>query len=306
MKSNRLTLAHMAIAIVMGTAAVPSFALFGGGGGGIVYDPQNHVQTTISAVKSAASLVVQQKLLFQQILANKTEFLIQNGLADTPELQNLIGTSVNSAQQLQRDLRGGQQAFNNLQNAFGASQYSNWNQFASNISVRKEAGDKQATMLLDSAFSADEQIKKSYAANRAILGKLNQIHGPTEGLQATVNAVSVLIDQNSALLYTLSSQAKNEGQKTAVEAKKTEQQEKSMAEYLDQSMRAYESDRGQILQGGTRASGVGPAVPPSRSSNVGPLTAPSSSSSNNVSPFSGYVQPSSAPSGFGPTPATRY
>lgn len=275
MKSNRRTIAHFAIAIVMGAAAAPSFALFGGGGvSGIVYDPTNHAENLVTALKSTQSLVAQLNTLKEQVKMNKAQFGLVNGMADSAEMQELLGIASNSAQQLQRNLRGGQQAFGNIQNTFGASQYKNWNQFATNIAARKESGDKNAISLYDSAFSADEQIKKSYAANRAILDKMGQINGPTEGLQATVNAVSVLIDQNSALLYTLSSQAKNEGQKTAVEAKKAEQQEKSMAEYLDQSMRAYEADRGVILQGGTRSSGVGPAVPPSRSNSVGPAVAP--------------------------------
>lgn len=251
MKSTRRKIMGLFVSAAISTAAAPAFALFGGGGR-IVYDPTNHVQNLKSAVEATAQTITQAKIFIETQLSNKKLFELADSIADTSEIRSLVGDVMRESQRLQGSLRQGQRAFNDLQNVFGASRFNNWNEFAADIGRRKEAGDKQAIALFDAASHADRQIKNAYEANRVLLQKMPYVSGPTEALQASVNASSIIIDQNSAMLYAMSTQNKNQAQKMAEDAKKEEQHEQSLADYFVKSNRALEADRAQIGGAGTR------------------------------------------------------
>lgn len=245
MKSTRRNLMGLFTAVAISTAAAPAYALFGGGGR-IVYDPTNHVQNLKSAVEATTQTITQAKIFIQTHLTNQGLFQLADSIADTSEIRALVGDVMRESQRLQGAIRQSQHALNDLQNVFGASRFNNWNEFAADIGRRKEAGDKQAMALFDAAAHADRQIKNAFEANRALLQKMPYVSGPTEALQASVNASSIIIDQNSAMLYAMSTQNKNQAQKMAEDAKKEEQHEQSLADYFVESYRALEADRAQI------------------------------------------------------------
>ncbi|MDD2609455.1 MAG: hypothetical protein PHX60_07110 [Giesbergeria sp.] len=248
--TTRRNIMCLVAATAISTAAAPAFALFGGGGR-IVYDPTNHVQNLKSAVEATTQTITQAKIFIETQLTNQKLFELADSIADTSEIRALVGDVFRESQRLQGSIRQSQRALNDLQNVFGASRFHNWNEFAADIGRRKEAGDKQATALFDAAAHADMQIRNALDANRALLQKMPYVSGPTEALQASVNASSIVIDQNSAMLYMMSTQNKNQAQKMAEEAKKEEQHEQSLADYFVESYRALEADRAQI-GGGAR------------------------------------------------------
>lgn len=251
MKSTRRNIMSLAAAMAISVATTPAYALFGGGGR-IVYDPTNHVQNLKSAVEATAQTITQAKIFIETQLTNQKLFELADSIADTSEIRALVGDVFRESQRLQGSIRQSQRALNDLQNVFGASRFHNWNEFAADIGRRKEAGDKQATALFDAAAHADMQIRNALDANRALLQKMPYVSGPTEALQASVNASSIVIDQNSAMLYMMSTQNKNQAQKMAEEAKKEEQHEQSLADYFVESYRALEADRAQIGARGAR------------------------------------------------------
>lgn len=241
MKSTRRNIISFAVAAALSTAAAPAFALFGGGGG-IVYDPTNFAQNYISAIEAVNQTATQGKIFIESQLANRKLFELSDSVANTSELQTLL----REAQGLGLALRRGQQSLNDLQRVFAASRFVNWNDFAASIGRRRESGDKQAVALFDAASHSDQQIKSAYEANRALLQKMPYVSGPTEALQASVNASSIIIDQNSAMLYAMSTQNRNQAEKIATDAKKEEQHEQSLSTYFSKSKSALEADRAQI------------------------------------------------------------
>lgn len=245
MKSNRRHILALCAATALASAPIsPAFALFGLGSGRIVYDPTNHVENIITAIKTTLSLI-------ENIKTNMDGQAIINTVAGSPELAEMLA-GLEAANGLYAALKDSKKVMDNLQNVFGASPYENWEDFAANIAKRKELGDKQATMLYDAAYAADKQIRVAFSANRKIQDAASSVNGPTEAIQSVVNAVGVVIDQNSTMLYTLAAANKMHGQELEREATEREQLEKSKKKYFDKVRKAKEIDKAILNKAGIK------------------------------------------------------
>jgi len=235
---KRLHRTWLACGALACAAALPTTAVFAQR---LVYDPLNHVENIITAVKTTASLITQTRQLEQDIRSNAASQPLFDSFAASAEMQELLGI-IQAGQQLQGALRQSKTAIEDIQNVFGASPYGHWQEFASGIAERKDRGDEQATMLLDSAYAADQQVRQAYEANRKILLNLKSVSGPTQALQAAVNAVGTLIDQSSSMLYTMSAANKMHAQKVEDEALQRKNYDSYLDKYRRREKQAFERD----------------------------------------------------------------
>lgn len=236
MIANRRNLLAMAVAATISAIApVPSFGM-------IVFDPTNYVENLITAIKTTLSLI-------ENIKANMDGQAFTNTFAASPEMQEMMA-GLDAANSMYAALKDSKKVMDNLQNIFGASPYDNWDAFAANIAQRQAAGDKQAQMLYDSAFAADKQVRVAYAANRKIQDAASSVNGPTEAIQSVVNAVGVVIDQNSSMLYTMAAANKMNGQELDRKTTERQQLEQSNKEFFDKLKKAKEIDDSILKKAG--------------------------------------------------------
>lgn len=207
----------------------------------IVFDPTNHAENLVTAQQTTAAVGVLGRIFQEAVAINTGTNISFETFSKSFEMKQMLGI-LEVSEQMQSALREGKKSFDNIKNVFGASPYKNWNDFASNIATRKASGDAQAMMLFDSAYAADQQIRKAHEANIKIMQNAKTIMGPTKALQANINAVSALIDQNQAMLFTMSAQAKSQAHEFSRQAQEREQQETSFKDYRDAAKRAYEAD----------------------------------------------------------------
>lgn len=212
-----------------------------------VIDKANLTQNIQTAIHQVLSYIEMLEQVKQATKTNKNEFSLSATFGSGVEMEQFLGI-VADAQQMHASLRQGQVAFNDIQNVFGASKFDNWSNFAANISERRKRGDQDAMKLFDSAYAADKQIKRAYEANQRILSNVRNISGPTEGLQAAVNSLGVVIDQNSAMLLAMSSNNQMEAQKIEKDAIAKEEKERQDVKYHDGIQNAINRDI-QKLQG---------------------------------------------------------
>ena len=237
MNLNRRKIFSAPVAVLaFASVPLPAFALFGGGGR-IVYDPKNHVENIITAIKTT-------KMLIESIKTNMNGQTYAGTFANSAEMQEMLAV----ANATDAALKNSKKVMEDLNNVYGASPYENWDQFSANIAKRKEAGDKQAQILYDSAFAADKQVRLAHEANQKIQSSSRNSSGPTEAIQSTVNALGVVIDQNNNMLYAMSSANKMQAQELERQATEREQLEKSKKEYFDKVKKAQEEDT-KILRG---------------------------------------------------------
>lgn len=242
MPAHRRNVLSVAAAIVV-AAAIPmqSHAALA------VIDKANLTQNIQTAIHQVLSYIEMLEQVKQATKTNKNEFSLSATFGAGVEMEQFLGIMA-EGQQMLNSLRQGQRAFNDIQNVFGASKYDSWVNFAVNISERRKLGDQDAMKLFDSAYAANAQIKKAYEANQKILRNVRNISGPTEGLQAAVNSLGVVIDQNSAMLLAMSSNNQMEAQKIEKDAIAKEEAERQDVKYHDGIMGAINRDI-QILQG---------------------------------------------------------
>ena len=221
------------------TISSPAFPILGSGK--VVFDPANHVENIATALSTAAAASSLAKIFEEAIIINAGGINAFETFSNSVEMKQMIGI-LQATDQMQLALREGKKSFDNIQNVFGASPYKDWSNFASNIAARKSSGDAQAIMLYDSAYAADQQIRKAFEANKKIMQSALLINGPTKALQANINAVSALIDQNQAMLFTMSAQAKSQAHELSRQAQEREQKETSIKDYRDAARKAYEAD----------------------------------------------------------------
>lgn len=241
MNTNRRSvfMASMAAIIVSMAPSTASAIL---GRGRIVYDPANHVENIITAIKTTLSLI-------ENIKTNMNQQAILETFAASPEMKEML-EMLDSANSIYAALKDSKKVMENLANTFGASPYDNWQDFVANIEKRKEAGDKQAQMLYDSAFAADKQVRLAHVASKNIQAGVKGVKGPTEAVQAAVNAIGVVIDQNNNMLYAMSAANKMQGQELERQATEREQYEKTVKRYKESVKKANEYDQEQLKKAG--------------------------------------------------------
>ena len=156
------------------TISSPAFPILGSGK--VVFDPANHVENIATALSTAAAASSLAKIFEEAIIINAGGINAFETFSNSVEMKQMIGI-LQATDQMQLALREGKKSFDNIQNVFGASPYKDWSNFASNIAARKSSGDAQAIMLYDSAYAADQQIRKAFEANKKILilGSVNAI-----------------------------------------------------------------------------------------------------------------------------------
>lgn len=233
---NRRTFASLSVIATISAFTPPVFAW-----GRIVYDPTNHIQNTIAAVKAAAQEINQLRQLAIDTKQSMTGFGLVQQLSNSPELASLA-EGITAAQDLHNAITEGRRTVEGLQNLFGASSFGNWQDFARSIAMRKQAGEKSAVQLMNAANAADKQIQQAYKAHKDVMSKMAGISGVTEAAQATANAVGVLIQQNQAMLMTMSAQAKDMSQERQVETLKNEAMENEVKRLSDSARDAYNRD----------------------------------------------------------------
>lgn len=239
MNVNRRKLASIAMAAASVFAASPAFAWK------TVYDPTNHIQNTIAAVKATAQEINQLRQIQIDIKQNLMNFPLIDQISKSEELK-MITEGLGAANALHNALTEGRRTVENMQFIYGASSYLNWSDFATSIAMRKNAGEAAAVRLYDSANAAEKQIQKAYEAHKKVMEKMPTISGVTEATQATANSVGVLIQQNQAMLMTMSAQAKDLGEQRQKATLEQEALEKEIKRLGDEAEEAYRRDSSKL------------------------------------------------------------
>ena len=117
MNLNRRKIFSAPVAVLaFASVPLPAFALFGGGGR-IVYDPKNHVENIITAIKTT-------KMLIESIKTNMNGQTYAGTFANSAEMQEMLAV----ANATDAALKNSKKVMEDLNNVYGASPYENWDQ----------------------------------------------------------------------------------------------------------------------------------------------------------------------------------
>jgi hypothetical protein len=214
-KTNAL-LAAMFIASVCNTSAHAAGAM------GIVYDPTNHIENTISAVRAVAQDIKQAKQLYELVKSNasnaKLGSLAQQEAATT--LANL-GKLIATSEQLGGALGSEAQILTNVTAEWGASGQK-WSTFATSKAKQAALGQSVAKQQMASAQEAMNQVKRSTQQRSSILAELPSLNGPTDAARTTTEMLNALVGVNESALMFMAQDSKVKAIETA---KKTGQEE---------------------------------------------------------------------------------
>lgn len=123
----------------------------------------------------------------------------------------------------------------NITTAFGASQLTNFADFANNIGKRASEGNASAANLVNSARIATQQLGAANAAYSAVLSKLGNVAGVTQAAQATANSVGIVVQQQQSMLEMMSAQNQDLNLARVRQTKLDEEREKGYKAFIDRS-----------------------------------------------------------------------
>jgi type IV secretion system protein TrbJ len=189
-----------------------------GGLGSIVYDPTNHIENTISAVRAVAQDIKAAQAQYERIKSNLNSFKA-GGLGETEAKSTLInlGKLIFTSQQLGGALGSEAQLLANVTAEWGASGQK-WSAFAASKVKQAALGQSVAKQQMASAQEAMDQIKRSAQQRQAILAELPKLQGVTDVARTTTEMLNALVGVNENALMFMAQESKVKAIETAKKA----------------------------------------------------------------------------------------
>jgi len=245
-KRRLMVSASLAIATGIMGFSLPAHALFGGGGfSGIVFDPTNYAKNTITALQQQIDTTNGYIQMAQDIkqTTRKLSDIAANDLGLNSVEGQALMKFIQTGRNLQGSLRNTQQVNENMHRVFAASQYTSWEDFLGNIGQRKAQGDMQAKTLYDSAYFAEEQLRKSHEQHQKVVNEMPRIEGVTDAAIATAQSVGLVVQQNQAVIQMMAASSRIQGEELQRQALQREQEELARKEYFDKAKAALARDK---------------------------------------------------------------
>jgi len=216
--------------------------------GGIVFDPNNYLRNTMSALQqqmATANSYIQTAQDIRQT-ARKIGTLGAEAVGLSSEDGRAILKFIQSGKNLYGALKKTADIDDRMKRSFANSKYLTWESFVKGIGDRREQGDATAKSLYDSAQFANDQLAKAHEQHQKIVKDLPDIEGVTDAAVSTTQAVGVLIQQNQAILQMMSEQTRAQGQELQRQAMEREQNERALKEHHDNLKEALDKDKALI------------------------------------------------------------
>ena len=222
-----------------------SLAIFGGGGGGsgIVFDPTNYVQNTLTAVYAVKQEVREATRVVQDLknISNKLSNVggILQVIPGLQDVQNLVAVSM----KLKSELESLGQVAETFKNLYGASQATTPANFLALLKKREVAGDASVKALMDNAKELQVKIERTTQQHQQLADSLAGVEGITQAVMTTTTAVGILVQQNQALLSAYQNINMTQAATLAKDNAKELQADKAEDSYYKQVQQLYQASQ---------------------------------------------------------------
>lgn len=197
---------------------------------GIVFDPTNFTQTTITAIQSVEAEVTRLKQLEVQIKENLNSFGGKD-IADLKREYGKVMSVYDSAKTLQSSIMGVSQNFDDVKSLFGSGQSKSFSEFGQDMARRSRMGDAAAKNMYMNSQNAQATMKSAYENHQKLVDQASAVNGVTEAAQSTTAAVGILIQQNNALLAMVSADQTKKALETSAATQKQKQDDQFGIDY---------------------------------------------------------------------------
>lgn len=211
----------------------------------IVFDPANYTKNTVTSIQQyldTANSYIQTAQDLRQTARNMDTVVSEKLGLDTDELQ-LLKQFVKTGRNLKDAIEDVKAIKDDLDKTFvGGNKYLTWQDFIANIGDRRVHGDKQAKSLYEAAKSAQTALKQSYEKHTKIAKEMPKIAGVTDAAISTSEMVGILVEQNQAMLHTMSEGSRVKGQELQLEAIERERKELARKAYIEAAQKRSEKE----------------------------------------------------------------
>lgn len=164
-----------------------------------VIDPVNLPQTTITALKQVAAYTLQIKQWEETIKSNMAKLKDLESIQSNETAFGIAASLLGYSTQLEDTLKDGMTVAETFKSWYGASKKSP-EEFMRVLAKERAAGDQRVGTLLDHYQANGAAIQEAHTSLQKISAAVKDVNGPTEGLQAVVASLGVLIKQQSSMM----------------------------------------------------------------------------------------------------------
>lgn len=218
-----------------------AFAGGGGAGGEIVFDPTNYIENTVTALKTAQSVINEAQMVQNQLMQIKNEAINLKNIPDqtwrdaTGDLQNLAN-----------DVRQGQAlaySMDNLDQRY-RQMYPTYDKYdATNYSKQYEQWSGSTQDIIDGSLTSLHTSSKNMDSELGTIKVLQHQSQSTEGrlqaLQVGTEVAAEQLNQMYELRQVIMTQTNAENQFQALQVQKGIAEEKSVSEVLQNNKESF-------------------------------------------------------------------
>lgn len=164
-----------------------------------VIDAANLVPNFTTAYKQIAAYILQIKQWEETIKTNMAKLSDLESIQSNEMASGIAASLLGYATQLEDTLKDGMPVADTLKSWYGASKKSP-EEFMRILAKERASGDQRVGTLLDHYQANGAAIQEAHASLQKISASVKGINGPTEGLQAVVASLGILIKQQSSLM----------------------------------------------------------------------------------------------------------
>lgn len=208
------------------------------GGGGIVFDPTNWIQTSVTAastVKQEAIAVANAARTVQMVInSGKMIQLRELGISDLAQAEQMVAQigRLNGADDALLQALGKKTDFiGDVTALYGASQTNNFGSFVNGITQRAALGNANAANLINKHEALNQGIQIAQQKRLKIANEIGNVPGATQAIQVATAALDTLIEQNQLQSAAVSAQLASAAKKEAADTAQSQTADRNAIDY---------------------------------------------------------------------------